>query len=131
MPIFRFNAFHALVVIGALFVTPLFAQNPVAETNANAAAAPIDNTGRIIDTTMALLEPGQSRHAKKVKKRDDEGAPLKRTASRERQRRYPNERASTSARQVAPQWGFFGGTGFGGGGWYGSATQYGGGLWGR
>jgi membrane carboxypeptidase/penicillin-binding protein len=36
----------------------------------------------------------------------------------------------TQVRQVAPQWGFFGGGGFGGG-WFGSAAQYGGGFWGR
>jgi hypothetical protein len=41
----------------------------------------IDNKGKIIDTTMALLEPGGSRHAKKSKKRDDEEAPRKKTAS--------------------------------------------------
>ena len=84
----------------------------------------IDAKGRIIDTTMALLEPGGSRHAKN--KRRDEEAPLKKTASRERHRRYTSERIPTQVRQVAPQWGFFGG-----GGWFGSATQYGGGFWGR
>jgi membrane peptidoglycan carboxypeptidase len=52
-------------------------------------------------------------------------------ASRERHRRYASERIPTQVRQVAPQWGFFGGGGFGGGGWFGSATQYGGGFWGR
>jgi hypothetical protein len=77
---------------------------------------------------MALLEPGGSRHAKN--KRRDEEAPLKKTASRERHRRYASERIPTQVRQVAPQWGFFGGGGFGGG-WFGSATQYGGGFWGR
>ena len=70
----------------------------------------IDAKGKIIDTTMALLEPGGSRHAKK--KRDDEEARPKKTASRERHRRYASERAP--APQVAPQWGFFGGGGFGG-----------------
>ena len=50
---------------------------------------------------------------------------------RERHRRYASERIPTQVRQVAPQWGFFGGGGFGGGGWFGSATQYGGGFWGR
>jgi hypothetical protein len=90
----------------------------------------IDTMGKIIDTTMALLEPGGSRHAKKAKKRDDEEAPRKKTASLERHRRYAGERSPTPTRQVAPQWGFFGG-GFGGGGWFGSATQYGGGFWGR
>jgi penicillin-binding protein 1A len=86
----------------------------------------IDDKGRIIDTTMALLEPGGSGYAKKAKKRDDEEESRKKTASRERHRRYASGRAPTPARQVAPQWGFFGG-----GGWFGSATQYGGGLWGR
>jgi hypothetical protein len=41
MPIFRSSVFHALVVIGGLFGTPLFAQNTVAEANANAAAPPL------------------------------------------------------------------------------------------
>jgi hypothetical protein len=45
--------------------------------------------------------------------------------------RYASERVPTQVRQVAPQWGFFGGRGFGSGGWSGSATQYGGGFWGR
>jgi penicillin-binding protein 1A len=81
----------------------------------------VDAKGKIIDTTMALLEPGGSRHAKK--KRDEEAHP-KKTASRERHRRYASERAP--APQVAPQWGFFGG-----GGWFGNATQYGAGFWGR
>ena len=49
MPIFRFSAFYALVVIGGLFATPLFAQNPVAETNANAAAAPPLFQGIVVD----------------------------------------------------------------------------------
>jgi hypothetical protein len=40
MPIFRSTVFHALVIIGGLFGTPLFAQDTAAETNANAAAAP-------------------------------------------------------------------------------------------
>jgi penicillin-binding protein 1A len=88
----------------------------------------IDAKGRIIDTTMALLEPGGSRHAKK--KRDDEEGRPKKTASRERHRRYASERIPMQVRQVAPQWGFFGG-GFGGGGWFGSAAQYNGGFWGR
>jgi membrane peptidoglycan carboxypeptidase len=101
----------------------------------------IDGEGKIIDTTMALLEPGGVRHAKKKrdneeairhakKKRDNEEAPPKKTASRERHQRYVSERIPTPVRQVAPQWGFFGGGGFGGG-WFGSATQYGGGFWGR
>jgi membrane carboxypeptidase/penicillin-binding protein len=89
----------------------------------------IDAKGRIIDTTMALLEPGGNRHAKK--KRNDEEAPSKKMASRERHRRYASERIPTQVRQVAPQWGFFGGGGFGGGGWFGSAAQYNGGFWGR
>ena len=88
----------------------------------------IDAKGRIIDTTMALLEPGGNRHAKK--KRNDEEAPSKKMVSRERHRRYASERIPTQVRQVVPQWGFFGGGGFGGG-WFGSATQYGGGFWGR
>jgi membrane carboxypeptidase/penicillin-binding protein len=88
----------------------------------------IDNKGKIIDTTMALLEPGGSRHAKKAKKRDDEEQPRTKMVSRERQRRYASERGPAPARQVVPQWGFFGG---GGGGWFGSAAQYGGGFWGR
>jgi penicillin-binding protein 1A len=85
----------------------------------------IDAKGKIIDMTMALLEPGGSRHAKK--KRDDEEARPKKTASRERHRRYASERAP--APQVAPQWGLFGGGGFGG--WFGTTTQYGGAFWGR
>jgi len=85
----------------------------------------IDAKGRIIDTTMALLEPGGNRHAKK--KRNDEEAPSKKMASRERHRRYASERAP--APQVAPQWGLFGGGGFGG--WFGTTTQYGGAFWGR
>ena len=89
----------------------------------------IDGKGRIIDTRMALLEPGGSRHAKK--RRGNEEAPSKGMASRERHRRYASERIPTQVRQVAPQWGFFGGGGVGGGGWFGSATQYGGGSWGR
>jgi penicillin-binding protein 1A len=84
----------------------------------------IDNKGKIIDTTMALLEPGGSRHAKRATKRDDEETPRKKTASLER-RRYASERTPTPARQVVPQWGFFGGGGFGG--WFGTTTQY----WGR
>jgi 1A family penicillin-binding protein len=94
----------------------------------------LDSEGKIIDTTMALLEPGGSRHAK-AKKPDDEEALRKRTAARERHRRYASERALPQVRQVTPQWNFFGGGGFGGGGWFGaaqpSATQYGGGLWRR
>jgi membrane carboxypeptidase/penicillin-binding protein len=92
----------------------------------------VDGEGKIVDTTMALMEPGESRHAR-TKKRDDEDAPRKRMATREQRYRYAGERPVTPARQVAPQWGFFGG-GWGGGfggGWYGSATQYGGSLWGR
>jgi hypothetical protein len=49
MPIFRFSAFHALVVIGGLCATPLFAQNPVAETNAGSAAAPPLFQGIVVD----------------------------------------------------------------------------------
>src|SRR6516165_6483224 len=90
----------------------------------------IDAKGKIIDTTMALMEPGGSRHVKRAKKRDDEEARPKKTASRELHRRYARERAPPRATQVAPQWGFFGGGGFGGG-WFGSAAQYGGGFWGR
>jgi 1A family penicillin-binding protein len=92
----------------------------------------VNGEGKIIDTTMALMEPGESRRAR-TKKRDDEDAPRKRMAVREQRYGYAGERTATPARQVAPQWGFFGG-GWGGGyggGWYGSATQYGGGLWGR
>jgi hypothetical protein len=92
----------------------------------------VNGEGRIVDTTTALLEPGESRHAR-AKKRDDEDAFRKRMAAREQRYRYAGERTVTPARQVAPQWGFFGG-GWGGGfggGWYSSATQYGGGLWGR
>jgi membrane carboxypeptidase/penicillin-binding protein len=87
----------------------------------------IDAKGKIIDTTMALLEPGGIRHAKK--KRDDDEARPKKTALHERHRRYASERAPAPATQVVPQWGFFGGGGFGGG-WFGSTMQYGGGLWG-
>jgi membrane peptidoglycan carboxypeptidase len=90
----------------------------------------IDAKGKIIDTTMALLEPGGSRHSKRAKKRDDEEEPRKKTVSRELHRRYASERARAPATQAAPQWGFFGGGGFGGG-WFGSAAQYGGGFWGR
>jgi membrane carboxypeptidase/penicillin-binding protein len=91
----------------------------------------IDDKGKIIDKTMALLESGGSRHAKKAKNPDDEETFRKRTVARERHRRYASERIATSSRQVVPQWGFFGGGGFGGGGWFGSAAQYGGGAWGR
>jgi membrane carboxypeptidase/penicillin-binding protein len=90
-----------------------------------------DNKGKIIDMTMALLEPGGSRHAKAAKKREDEERPRNNMVSRERHRRYASERAPTSARQAVPQWGYFGGSGFGGGAWFGSAAQYGGGFWGR
>jgi membrane carboxypeptidase/penicillin-binding protein len=91
----------------------------------------VDDKGKIIDATMALLEPGGgSRHAKKAKKRDDAAEPRKKMASRERHRQYVSERVPTPPRQVVPQWGFFGG-GFGNGGWFGSAAQYGGGFWGR
>jgi len=90
----------------------------------------IDAKGKIIDTTMALLEPGGSQHSKRAKKRDDEAEPRKKTVSRERHRRYASERARAPATQAAPHWGFFGGGGFGGG-WFGSAAQYGGGFWGR
>jgi penicillin-binding protein 1A len=93
----------------------------------------VDDEGKIIDTTMALLEPAESRHAT-VKKHGDEDASLRKTATRERHHRYASERGPTPVRQVTPQWSFFGGGwggGFGGNGWYGSATQYGGGLWGR
>ncbi len=86
----------------------------------------VDDKGRIIDTRMALLEPSGSRHAKQ----DDEEGPRKKMALRERHHRYASVRIPTQARQVAPQWGFFGGGGFGGG-WFGSATPYGGGFWGR
>jgi 1A family penicillin-binding protein len=100
----------------------------------------VDSDGKIADTTMALLEPGESRHVRanesrhgRAKKRDDEDTVRKRTAAREQHHRYAGERTATPVSRVAPQWGFFGG-GWGGGfggGWYGSATQYGGGLWGR
>ena len=96
----------------------------------------MDGDGKIADTTMALLEPGESRHVRasesrhvRAKKRDDEDTVRKRTAAREPHHRYAGERTATPVSQVAPQWGFFGG-GFGGG-WYGSATQYGGILWSR
>jgi hypothetical protein len=49
MPIFRSSVFHPLVVIGGLFATPLFAQNTVVETNANAAAAPPLFQGIVVD----------------------------------------------------------------------------------
>jgi hypothetical protein len=49
MPIFRSSVFRALVVIGGLFATPLFAQNTVAEANANAAAAPPLFQGIVVD----------------------------------------------------------------------------------
>jgi membrane carboxypeptidase/penicillin-binding protein len=87
----------------------------------------IDGKGKVIDTRMALLEPGGSRHSKS--KRDDEDASRKKMALRERHHRYASERIP-QARQVAPQWGVFGGGGSGGGGWFGSAAQYGG-SWGR
>jgi penicillin-binding protein 1A len=90
----------------------------------------IDTKGKVIDTTMALLEPGGSRHAKRAKNRDDEETLRKKTASLGH-RRYASERTPTPARQVAPQWGFFGAGGFGGGAWFGSATQYGAGFLGR
>jgi hypothetical protein len=64
MPTFRFNAFHALVVIGGLFVTPLFAQNTVAEANANAAAPPlfqgivVDADGKTVGRLGAIGHEG-------------------------------------------------------------------------
>ena len=88
----------------------------------------IDVKGRVIDTRMALLEPGASRGSKN--RQDDEESPRKKMALRERHHRYASERLP-QARQIAPQGGFFGGGGFGGGGWFGSAGQYGGGSWGR
>ena len=53
----------------------------------------VDDNGKVIDTAMALLEPGVSWHAKKAKKRDGEEASRKKTASRQRHRLYASERA--------------------------------------
>jgi penicillin-binding protein 1A len=69
-----------------------------------------DNKGKIIDTTAAL-ESGSGRYAKG--RHEEDGA--KRKVAHEHSRR---ERATSVARQTAPQ-----STGWGGGGWFGAATQ--------
>jgi membrane peptidoglycan carboxypeptidase len=106
--------------------TPLAPPSPEAQRDLSCAAVDVDS--------------GEGRCQRRDHRYDDgslgvrwepasEG-PRKKTASRERHRRYASERIPTQVRQVAPQWGFFGGGGFGGG-WFGSAAQYGGGFWGR
>ena len=72
-----------------------------------------DNKGKVIDTTAAL-ETGGTRYAKRgdERGRHEEDA-SKRKVAHEHSRR---ERATSVARQTTPQ-------GWGGGGWFGAATQ--------
>ena len=72
-----------------------------------------DNKGRVIDTTAAL-ESGRYAKRGDERGRHEEDA-SKRKVAHEHSRR---ERATSVARQTAPQ-----STGWGGGGWFGAATQ--------
>ena len=64
MRIFRSSVCYALVVIGGLFGTPLFAQDTVAEANANAAAPPlfqgivVDANGKTVGRLGAIGHEG-------------------------------------------------------------------------
>jgi hypothetical protein len=61
----RCGVFHALVALGGLFATPLFAQNAIVESNANASAAPplfqgimLDAKGTIVGRLAAIGHEG-------------------------------------------------------------------------
>jgi membrane carboxypeptidase/penicillin-binding protein len=75
-----------------------------------------DNKGKVIDTTAALETGGDGRYARRERgdgRRDEDTG--KHKVAREHSHR---ERATSVARQsTTPQWGW------GGGGWFGAATQ--------
>ena len=73
-----------------------------------------DNKGKVIDTTAALESDGRGRYAK----RGDEKGRRDEDASKHKVAHEHSRRERTVARQTAPQ-----STGWGGGGWFGAATQ--------
>ncbi len=80
----------------------------------------IDAKGRVIDTTMALENGGEARQARRSRGGDEEG---RHRVARKQSAERP---VRSVARQPQQQWGVFGG-----GGWFGSASSWGSGVYGR
>ena len=67
MTTIRCRVFHALVALGGVFATPLFAQNAIVETNANSAATTplfqgimVDANGKIVGRLGAIGHEGHN-----------------------------------------------------------------------